>query len=254
MLPVAAKPDSKDPWEDVITAEEVHLVLFSASDEPPPNCCPGAGPNCELCQLERQQYSAWKQDPVNNPPPRYLPRLKTSVSGGPDGLPPEALSWARPKDPQETVEYRRSLCETLAKLFNRFRAEGRLPAEATACSTTRGPAGGREHGLPAQPDLRRGSLGGSIPGRRGRSSGEAEPAGMAAEARRHRMEDPAAGSHQRQGPLPLHHHRCRAQGARHLSRPRGAQGSRHRCQSRVHGRTGWCLTQERRGWISGNGP
>jgi hypothetical protein len=60
----------------------------------------------------------------------HKPHVRTSVSGGPDGVRPENFSWSRHETPAKTKEYRKQVCEALAVLANKMMAEGGVPDEA----------------------------------------------------------------------------------------------------------------------------
>ena len=109
-----------------ITWQEVYAVLYPAhKDALRPPC----QPHCKLCPLHSQHVNATHRVPGNTffTEPEHRPRLWTSKSAGPDGVFAETLRWSSPKNAHDRFAYRRSTCENLATIFNRFIDDGSVP-------------------------------------------------------------------------------------------------------------------------------
>ncbi len=130
-----------DLWSSPITTEEVYLIVFPTSKAiRPADNCPGVGNKCKLCSRYRQKLDSWNGDPdcADINPPKFTPHLNSGVGGGPDGIRPELLMWARPGPidgqdykPEDRMMYRTNLSKILANLFNRIRTDGTMPDNAT---------------------------------------------------------------------------------------------------------------------------
>lgn len=128
--------------------DEVYHVIFPPDVHVPLVPCQmrmGAegGPRCALCQGYCDEHDRWTRGMTEEPgrygPPVFKPRLNTSRSGGPDGIPPELLRWASMPDRQghvDTLLLRREVCTVLASYMNAALKTGELPPEALEYSST----------------------------------------------------------------------------------------------------------------------
>ena len=109
-----------------ISWQEVYAVLYPAHKKA---TRPPCQPDCKLCPLYSQHVHAAHNKPGNTSitEPEHRPRLWTSKSAGPDGVFAETLRWSSPKEVQDRFEYRMSICESFASIFNRFITDGAVP-------------------------------------------------------------------------------------------------------------------------------
>lgn len=137
-----------------ITWKEIYLVVFPAHKGVVPAAeCPGVGSDCILCSRYRKLIEEWNGNPddVGSTAPTFTPHLHTSVSGGPDGIRPETIAWARPEELCERMPYRKALCKVLAAIFNKIRADGVMPSNAIMHRTIAIPKSGKP-GCPTDPN------------------------------------------------------------------------------------------------------
>ena len=126
-------------WSAAITWQEVYLLLYPTHPGVlPDTVCPGVGANCVLCKQYTDKVQAWANRPGGANPddtsgdmPHYTPHLHTSVCAGPDGIKAEMLAWARAADSDDTMQFRQSVCELLAQLYEKIRTDGRMPDGST---------------------------------------------------------------------------------------------------------------------------
>ena len=125
-VPAAAVDAAGVPALDApATWEEVYHFLFPPSTRIAPWNCGRAA--CKLCVAYAADHAAWCANP-EAPVPTCTPRLHTSVAGGPDGLPAELLSWARPNDTVDRRAYRIRVAEAVAAVLSAALRDGRVPA------------------------------------------------------------------------------------------------------------------------------
>ena len=98
------------------TWQEVYLCLFPPSKRMQPSpCCA----DCAQCREYGRDWLRWKRDSTGRvEPPQWKPCLSTSKAAGPDGLPAELLSWARPDRIEDRHRYRRLVATAIATIFN----------------------------------------------------------------------------------------------------------------------------------------
>ena len=101
-----------------------HFLFPPSTRIAPWNCGRAA---CKLCVAYAADHAAWCANP-EAPVPTCTPRLHTSVAGGPDGLPAELLSWARPDDTVDRRAYRIRVAEAVAAVLSAALRDGRVPA------------------------------------------------------------------------------------------------------------------------------
>jgi hypothetical protein len=121
-------------WSRAVSWKEVYLTLFPPHMTVQPDLdCAGGGTGCALCKKYLQQLRDWNGDYVDldGKMPCHTPHLNTSVSGGPDGIRPEFLSWARPRDMRHLVKYRKAVAREIACWCESVRRQGKMPKAAT---------------------------------------------------------------------------------------------------------------------------
>jgi hypothetical protein len=128
----------------MITWQEVHDLIFP----PHPSVNNGrCSPNCRQCDEWLVEVTEYDWTNILQPAPKHTPHLKTSTCSGEDNLKPEAISWPRPENQADTLEYRKLVCEKIAMLCNSILQHGRVPPGFLSCVTF--PL--RKHARPGQP-------------------------------------------------------------------------------------------------------
>lgn len=135
--------------------KEVYGVLFPPNKDVYPRVC---HPLCILCRDYLAQWTRWSCEGPLAVPPAYLPTLHTSVAGGPDGIFPETLEYARTVDWSLRRLHRYTVSREIAEGYNEMLSSGNIPpdfATSTLTPVLKKPKPG--HSVdPADPDSYRG--------------------------------------------------------------------------------------------------
>ena len=121
-------PDLGAPF----SADELYSIIYPPEKGRPPTVC---HPECRLCIHYAEAHSDWRHGRCENAPD-HLPHLSTSRAAGPDDLVAEALKWPRPQEGGSRAHFRERVCTTIAAVFNKALAEGRVGHEFVASRIT----------------------------------------------------------------------------------------------------------------------
>ena len=116
-----------------VTAQEVYLAVFPATKRLQFQPCTD---DCVLCREYALSLDAWCNGVDGADAPQWRPHLKTSKAAGPDGVPAEALAWARPEAHDERFPYRMRVAGVIADALSRLLLERRVPPDFGAATTT----------------------------------------------------------------------------------------------------------------------
>ena len=121
--------DLADELSKPIQWGEVHLALYPPNKrilQQWPGCDLNAG--CQCCDNYREQLAGWDRHDGDSAIPQWRPRIWTSKSAGPDGLPAEMLRFTRALGFKERFDDRVVVCTVLAAYFERWVQERYVPS------------------------------------------------------------------------------------------------------------------------------
>jgi len=136
-------PEQASRWSPALAADikwqEIYLAVFPVSTRPDVatiHVALGHHPACKHCAHMQAALDAWDRNDPDTTAPKFTPCLHTSTSPGPDGIAAEFIRWTRTEHGSDRHEHRRTVCQLLARIFNRLLQDGDVPHEGFAESRT----------------------------------------------------------------------------------------------------------------------